>query len=146
MDTRKDYIRISMVFFCHDKTGRFLMGKRSENCRDEVGKWDIGSRDFNLYEPAINILRKGVRDEYGIDISNYEFLGFRKINRKINSRNVDEITFDFKVLIDNIHQAKNKEPSKLEAIGWFGINNLPSSQELHSQLPAFLKNYKNKLR
>jgi hypothetical protein len=77
MDARKDYIGGSLVFFCQDKNGRFLMGKRSENCRDEVGKWDIGSRDFNLYEPTINILRKGVREEYGIFLTT-NFWGLEK--------------------------------------------------------------------
>ncbi|HET8708754.1 MAG TPA: hypothetical protein VFL85_00580, partial [Candidatus Saccharimonadales bacterium] len=38
-----DFIGVSCGFLCHDGTGRFLMQKRSQNCRDEQGRWDIGA-------------------------------------------------------------------------------------------------------
>lgn len=40
-----DYIGITCIFFCHDGNGKILMHKRSKNCRDEIGNWDIGEPD-----------------------------------------------------------------------------------------------------
>lgn len=37
-----DYIGVCVVYLCHDGQGNFVMNKRGKNCRDEVGKWDIG--------------------------------------------------------------------------------------------------------
>jgi hypothetical protein len=38
-----DYVGITTVFFCHDGKGNFLFHKRSNKCRDEHGRWDLGS-------------------------------------------------------------------------------------------------------
>jgi 8-oxo-dGTP pyrophosphatase MutT (NUDIX family) len=37
-----DYIGTTVSFIVHDGKGRVLLQKRSQNCRDERGKWDIG--------------------------------------------------------------------------------------------------------
>jgi hypothetical protein len=42
MEKGLDYTGISVVYFCHDGNGNFLMQKRGKNCRDENGRWDIG--------------------------------------------------------------------------------------------------------
>ena len=48
MKKGEDYIGVSVVYFCHDGKGNFVMAKRSENCRDEIGNWDIGGGGLNL--------------------------------------------------------------------------------------------------
>lgn len=37
-----DYTGVAVVYYCHDGAGKFVMAKRSGNCRDEQGRWDIG--------------------------------------------------------------------------------------------------------
>ena len=37
-----DFTGVAIVFICHDGNGNILMHKRSQNCRDEQGRWDIG--------------------------------------------------------------------------------------------------------
>ncbi len=36
----KGLIRVSVITICHDGSGKYLLGKRSQNCRDEQGKWE----------------------------------------------------------------------------------------------------------
>lgn len=45
-----DYIGNSVVYFCHDGKGNFVMAKRSANARDEHGKWDIGGGGLEFGE------------------------------------------------------------------------------------------------
>ena len=37
-----DYIGVTVNFLVHDGNGRILLQKRSKQCRDEQGRWDIG--------------------------------------------------------------------------------------------------------
>ncbi len=45
-----DYIGVTCVFYCHDGKGKLLLHKRSENCRDEKGRWDCGGGAMELGE------------------------------------------------------------------------------------------------
>lgn len=42
MKKGEDYTGVSIVYLCHDGKGRYLLAKRSVNCRDEHGVWDCG--------------------------------------------------------------------------------------------------------
>ena len=137
-----DYPGISVVFFCHDGNGNFLLGRRSKNSRDEVGRWDPGGGKVDLHTEVIGTLQKEVREEYSTNILNYEFLGYRDVHRFFGGRKTHWVALDFKVLVDR-STVKNGEPHKLENIGWFTLDNLPSP--LHSQFPKFLEKYRDKL-
>ncbi|VVB83092.1 NUDIX domain protein [uncultured archaeon] len=137
-----DYPGISVVFFCHDGNGNFLMNRRSINCRDEYNRWDIGAGAVRLYENVTDTLIREIKEEYCTDILDYEFLGYRDIHRESNGIKTHWVTHDFKVLIDN-SLVGNGEPHKFDEIGWFKLDKLPFP--LHSQLPNFLGAYRNKL-
>jgi len=137
-----DYPGVSVVFFCHDGNGDFLMNKRSKNCRDEHDRWDIGAGAVRLYENLTDALEREIREEYCTSILNCEFLGYRDVHRQDNEFKTHWVTHDFKVLVDS-SKAKNGEPHKFDEIGWFRLDNLPFP--LHSQLLHFLEIYKNKL-
>ncbi|MCL6096750.1 MAG: NUDIX domain-containing protein [Patescibacteria group bacterium] len=138
-----DHIGVSVVFFCHDGKGNFLLSKRSTNSRDEHGRWDPGGGGVNFGEPIINALKREVEEEYCANILETEFLGFRDVHRiDEKKRKTHWIAIDYKVLI-NRRKVKNGEPKKNEEIGWFTFETLPSP--LHSQFPFFIKKYKHKL-
>lgn len=63
-----DYTGVSVVFFCHDCKGRILMAKRSQNCRDEKGKWDIGGGGLDFGENVDETLAKEIMEEYCAEI------------------------------------------------------------------------------
>ncbi|MGD9129252.1 MAG: NUDIX domain-containing protein [Candidatus Woesebacteria bacterium] len=142
MQQGPDYTGISLVFFCHDGKGNYLLNKRNNNCRDEKGCWDPGGGALDFGEKVERVLEKEIKEEYSTDILEYEFLGFRDVHRKLKGKKTHWIALDFKVLVDR-KKVKNGEPHKFDEIAWFKLDNLPTS--LHSQFPKALEKYKNKL-
>ena len=138
-----DYPGVSVVFFCHDGKGNHLMNFRSENCRDEKNRWDIGGGSVENGEGITDTLKKEIKEEYCTEVISSEFLGYRDIHRVEDGTKTHWITLDFKVLVDR-EKAGNGEPHKFNDAGWFTIGNLPSPT--HSQFPAFLEKYMERLK
>lgn len=137
-----DFVGVSVVYFCHDSKGNFVMAKRSQNARDEHGNWDIGGGGLEFGDTVENTLKKEIKEEYCADVLDFEFLGFRDVRRKHLEKPTHWIALDFKVFV-NPKQVKNGELHKFDEIKWFTLDGLPNN--LHSQLPFFLKKYKEKL-
>jgi 8-oxo-dGTP pyrophosphatase MutT (NUDIX family) len=131
-----------VVYFCHDGKGNVLFGKRSQNARDERGKWDIGGGGVEFGDTVEDSLRKEIFEEYCTDVLDYEFLGYRDVRREHDGKKTHWVAFDFKVLVDR-QKVKNGEPHKFDSVEWFSQKNLPTP--VHSQLPTFLELYKNKI-
>lgn len=137
-----NFVGVAVVFFCHDGKGNFLMQKRSKNTRDEHDKWDIGAGGVEVKDSVENTLKKEIKEEYCCNVLSYEFLGFRDVLRKHKEKITHWVTLDFKVLV-NSKLVKNGEPHKFSEIGWFRKNTMPKSNTCHSQIPKFMKKYKN---
>jgi len=119
------------------------MGKRTNNSRDEWGKWDIGSDALDLYFTADQTLRKEIMEEYCTNVLKYEYLGYRELHRTDEKgRKTHWIGLDFKVLIDK-EKVKIGEPHKIEKLEWFTLDNFP--ENTHSQWLNFLNKYRDKL-
>ena len=139
-----DHIGNSVIFFCHDGKGRFLMGKRSQNSRDEKGRWDIGGGGIELHDTVENTLKKEIMEEYCTEVLGFELLGYRDVHRVNDGEATHWIALDFKVLV-NPDQVQIGEPHKLDALEWFTLDSMPAMEESHSQWPEFLKLYKHRL-
>lgn len=137
-----DFVGVAVCYFCHDGDGRVLMNKRSANCRDERGNWDIGGGGVEFGESAIDAMRREVREEYGASVLAHEFLGYRDVFREQDGKKTHWVTFDFKVHVDPA-TVRNAEPHSHDAVEWFSHASLP--EPLHSQLPTFLELHKEKL-
>lgn len=142
MKKGEDYTGVTIIYFCHDGQGNFLLNKRSTNCRDEHGHWDIGGGGLEFGDTIENTLRKEIKEEYCTDVLDFEFLGFRDVHRENNDKKTHWVSLDFKVLVDR-EKVKNGEPHKFDEIGWFRLDKFP--EPLHSQLPYSLKKYRDKL-
>ena len=138
-----DFTGISVVFFCHDGSGKILMNKRSVKCRDEQGKWDIGGGALKFGESAIDAVKREIKEEYCADVLECEFLGYRDVHRTVDGKKSHWLALDFKVRIQ-VSTIKNGDPQKIDEIAWFSPDALPSP--LHSQLGTFLDNHKSKLK
>lgn len=134
----RDYIGVTIVYFCHDGKGNFVMARRSENARDENGRWDIGGGGLDFELTVEETLEKEIREEYCTDIVSSEFLGFRDVHRDHAGHKTHWIALDFKVQV-NPKQVRLGEPHKFTELKWFRLDNLPED-DLHSQLPTFFKN------
>jgi len=138
----QDFTGVTIVYFCHDGNGKILMAKRSQNARDEQGRWDIGAGGLEFGDTVENTLRKEIKEEYSTDVLDFEFLGYRDVHREHEGMPTHWIALDFKVLVDPAKVAIG-EPHKFDSIGWFTKETIPA--EIHSQLPTFLEKYKDKL-
>jgi 8-oxo-dGTP diphosphatase len=137
-----DYIAVGVSYFCHDGNGKYLMNKRSKNCRDEHGRWDIGGGGIDFGDTIEETLRKELKEEYCVENMSYEFLGYKDVFRELDGKKTHWIQFFFRVKVDS-KEVKNGEPHKFDEIGWFSLDNLPTP--LHSQIQSQVNLYKDKL-
>ena len=138
-----DFTAISVVTLCHDGKGKYLLGQRSDKCRDEHFRWDlIGSGGLEFGEKIEDGLRREVKEETGAEVKSAKYLGYREVMREENSQLLHWIAFDFKVEV-NPKQVNNPEPEKCLEMNWFGIDEFP--EPMHSQWPIFFEKYKDKL-
>lgn len=126
-----DYIGVCCVFWCHDAEGRVLMHKRSNKCRDEQGRWDCGAGSMEFGETFEDTVRREVMEEYGAVALGIQYITTRNVLREHNGQTTHWIKNLHWVLIDPAH-VTNKEPEKIDELGWFTLDKLPSP--LHSQI------------
>ena len=139
-----DYIGVCVVFFCYDGKGNFIMAKRSVNARDENGRYDIGGGAVEFGQTIDETLRKEIKEEYNVDVIDYDFLGFRDVHRDKDGVKTHWIGLDFKVLV-NPEGLRINEPHKFDDIAWFTMQTIPEESKVHSQFPHFLKKYAKQL-
>ncbi len=134
-----DYIGITTPFYCHNGNGLFLLHKRSENCRDEHGRWDSGSGKLEFgMTPEENVLKE-VMEEYGCKGEIEEHLPAHSLFRQHEGKKTHWISIPFVIKV-NPKEVKNNEPEKIVEIGWFSLDNLP--QPLHTGFNFTLNAYK----
>lgn len=138
-----DCIGITNTTFCHDGEGNYLVAKRSENCRDEHGRWEpAGSGTLEFGETVDEALRREIKEEICADVVEYEFLGFRDILREQSGKHTHWLGLDFKVLVKR-GQVAIGEPHKCDGLEWVSLDNIP--KPWHSQFGIFLEKNKDKL-
>lgn len=138
-----DYIAVGVSYYCHDGKGKYLLNKRSINCRDEHGCWDFGGGGIDFDNTIEETLRKELKEEYGVENISYEFMGHRDVFREFDGKKNHWIQFDFRVLVDP-KEVKNGEPHKFDELAWFSLDNLPTPT--HSQMIPQINLYKDKLK
>ncbi len=126
-----DFIGVNCVFWCHDSKNRVLMHKRSDNCRDEKGRWDCGAGSMEFGESFEDTINREVMEEYGVKPLKIEYLTTKNVLRQHNGRKTHWIKNLHWVLVDP-KKVKNADPEKIEEIGWFTLDKLP--KPLHSQI------------
>lgn len=139
-----DYIGVSVVFFCHDGDGRFLLGKRHDDCRDERGRWCPGAGQLEVHEAAEDAVGREAREEYKAIVKDISVLGVRDVHRKEEGRSTHWVAIDHLVLIDPDGVGIG-EPNKQADVRWFvgeDLRFLAESGQLHSQFPYFMSKYR----
>ena len=137
-----DYTGISVVYFCHDGEGNYLFNKRSNNCRDEHGRWDCGGGGLDYGLTVEETLRKELKEEYGVEPLEYELLGWRDVFREQDGEKTHWLALDFRVLVDR-SKVINGEPHKFDELTWAPFDQHPSP--MHSQYPIAREKYRDKL-
>jgi len=136
-------IRISVITACHDGAGRYLISKRSQQCRDEQGKWEpVAGGGLKFGETVEEAARREILEECGAEALELEYIGYRDVFREIDGKQTHWIAFDMRAKIDPL-QASITEPHKCDEQRWVTIGELEFMDDLHSQYPAFLAKYKD---
>jgi len=126
-----DFIGVTCVFVCHDGQGNILMHKRSKNCRDEQGRWDTGGGAHEFGVTFEQTVTREIKEEYGADASDLRFLKVFDAHRTLSDGTPTHwVAVVYMALVDP-KQVINNEPYKIDEIGWFKLDALPSP--LHSQ-------------
>lgn len=134
---------VGTVFFCHDGSGKFVMTKRSQKCRDEKGRWEICGGGLKWGSSAEENIKREVLEEFGAQAQNISFMGYRDVFRTLEDDTPTHwLMLDFAVLV-NPKQVCINEPEMADDLGWFTLEGLPSP--LHSQIETFIKKYKKQL-
>ena len=137
-----DHVGVAVVYYCHDGNGNVIFSKRSKNCRDEHGHWDIGGGGLELGDTIVETLKNENMQEYCTDVIDYEFLGYRDVIKDEDGIKRHWLALDFKVLVDK-DKVRNGEPHKFDAVQWYTLENMPLPQ--HSTMEEFVRKYKHKL-
>jgi ADP-ribose pyrophosphatase YjhB (NUDIX family) len=132
-----DFIGVTCSFVCHDGQGNVLMHRRSQNCRDEQGNWDNGGGAHEFGDSVEDTVRREIKEEYGADVLDLQFIKVYDAHRELaDGTPTHWVSVVFAALVDP-KQVKNNEPHKIDDIGWFKPDALPSP--LHSQARHTLK-------
>lgn len=138
------YVGVTTVFFVHDGNGNFFFAKRSNNARDEKGKWEAGGGGLKWGVLAEENMRREVKEEYNGDVIESEFIGYQDALRTLDDGTKTHwvaLIFAAKVDPENI---KINEPDMFDDAGWFALDEFPHPQ--HSQTPLFIERFGDKLR
>lgn len=127
-----DFIGVTCGFVCHDGQGRFVLHKRSQNCRDEQGRWDNGGGSHEFGSTIEETVRRELMEEHGAEALDMQFIGIYDYHRQLaDGTPTHWVSILYAVRVDPA-QVKNNEPYKIDDIGWFTMDTLPAP--LHSTL------------
>jgi len=140
MDLKRgvDFIGVTVPFVVHDGKGRVLLQKRSKNCRDEHGRWDVGGGSMEFGENWEEAVRREVKEELGAEPLKVEFLHAFNALRDNNGTPTHWVALVHAVEV-NPEEVKIIETDKIDEIGWFTMDSLPSplhTQIMHGLIPA----------
>jgi len=139
-------IRVSVITACHDGSGRYLISKRSMQCRDEQGKWEpVAGGGLKFGETVEAAARREILEECGAQALEIEHLGYRDVFREIDGKKTHWVAFDLRARI-NPAEVRITEPHKCDEQRWVTIEELEAMADLHSQYPLFLNKYKHALK
>jgi len=130
-----DYIGVSVIFIIHDGQGKIFMHKRSNQCRDEHGRWDFGGGGLEYGETFEEGVRRELLEEFGVEPVAIEYLGSRSLIRTFEDRTKVHWVPNYHLVQVDPAQVKIMEPHKVEGVGWFAPHELPGP--LHSAIDDF---------
>lgn len=138
MDAKRgvDFIGVTVCFVVHDGNKKFLLQKRSMNCRDEQGRWDVGGGALEFGEEWTDAVAREVYEELGTKAKKIEFIKAYNAIRDNNGVPTHWVALVHAVQVDP-GTVKINEPDKIDEIGWFNMSSLP--KPLHSKMMLSLE-------
>jgi len=142
MDAKRgvNFIGVTVPFVVHDGKGKVLLQKRSQNCRDERGRWDTGGGAVEFNESLEDAVRREVKEELGADAKKIQFLTMYEALRDNNGTPTHWICLSHTVEVDS-KKVKIADTDKIDEIGWFTSKKwpVPLHSQIHKSLDAAKK-------
>lgn len=127
-----DYIGVAAGAMIFNDKGELFLSKRSKNCKNERGHWEIPGGSVEFGEKLEDAVRREMREELGIEIIILQ--QFPAANHIISSENQHWIPTTFLAKLAKGHKPKILEPEKCDGIGWFSLANLPTPLSLITKI------------
>lgn len=138
-----DFTGIVVCNLCHHGQGNYILGFRSDKCRDEHFTWEpTGSGGLKFGELISDAVKREIKEELGTDVLNVETLGFHEALREVDGVLSHWVYIVNKVEV-NRSQVSITEPEKCLEQEWCTKENFPSP--LMSQFPPILEKFSQKL-
>jgi ADP-ribose pyrophosphatase YjhB (NUDIX family) len=130
----KSFVGVSTAVAIFNQKGQLFLAQRSENTRDEHGRWDVCGGGLKWGNTLEDNARRELLEEFAVEsksplIQN----GIRQAFRTDQHGDKTHwICIDFIIVLDQseVEQVKINEPENFNDCGWFYLSNLPSP--LHS--------------
>ncbi|HXS15101.1 MAG TPA: NUDIX domain-containing protein [Candidatus Saccharimonadales bacterium] len=127
-----DYIGVSVGAFIINDEGDVLLVKRSQNAKNEKGKWEAPGGAVEFGEKLEDAIRREMKEELGIEI---EILTqWVAKDHLLADENQHWVPTTFLVKIKGEQKPQIMEPHKHDAMGWFALNNFPSPLSVITQI------------
>ena len=131
-----DFIGVTVPFVIYDGEKNILLQKRSKNCRDEQGRWDVGGGAMEFGEEWDEAVIREIQEELGVTPAEVKFLEAYNALRDNNGTPTHWIALVHAAKV-NSKKVFINDTEKIDEIGWFNLNNLPSP--LHSKMMKSLE-------
>lgn len=136
-----DHVGVCVCFVVHDGKGNILLQKRSQKTRDERGTWDIGGGAVEFGESIDEAVRRELLEELGVVPLDVKFLNVGDAHRRNHEGAKTHWVYLLHVVLVDKKNVIIGEPEKIDEIGWFKPERLPSP--LHSVVESDILNAKN---
>lgn len=133
-----DYIGVAVGAFIINDKGEVLLMKRSQQAKNEKGKWEAPGGAVEYGETLEHAIRREMQEELGIDIEILAQWGAKDHIIPEDKQHWVPTTFLVKVVKGQT--PKNIEPLKHDQIAWFAPDSFPTPLSLITQLN--LEDYK----
>ncbi len=126
----KSFVGITTAVAIFNLKGQLFMAQRSNNARDEHGRWDICAGGLKLGEKIENNVRREMEEEFGVVTNELLHpIGIREVFRTDQFGDKTHwVCHDHIVVLTDVEAAKVdiKELDMFNDSGWFDLGNLPS--------------------
>ncbi len=117
-----DYPGVGVGVMVRRPDGKFLLGRRAGDSRNEIGSWTFPGGAVEFMEKLEDCARREAREEFGIEIRVVRLL--KVINHFIPRERQHWVNPIFLAELVS-GEPRIMEPNKFSRLGWFSVEDLP---------------------
>lgn len=143
MERGIDFIGVGVGALIFNDEGKVFLSKRGPKARNESGKWDFPGGSVEFSEKLEDAIKREIKEEFDIDIEIMDFLEVCNHILPEEKQHWVSPTFIARIVSG---EPRIMEPSKIESMGWFSIDEIPQPLTKTSQrnYETYLKRFGKK--